>query len=239
MSKGSLSLKTQDSPQLSFSYLHTVHLSCSLSSDIFFCLELSSRLQFLLEHPSKGSSFLASVQANFFSSSLSVPVLFYLLLLFLEQMHFLFCLFILHAPPFSLSACQMLPVVFCSFRRSVQVSAPYNASLHTKHFTSLFLSSLSVPALFYLLLLFLEQMHFLFCLFILHAPPFSISASQMLPVVFCSFRRSVQVSAPYNASLHTKHFGSLFLTSFSKVPQKMLLFLLKGSFAIAILCFTS
>ena len=30
---------------------------------------------------------------------------------------------------------------FCSFCRCVQVSAPYNATLHTKHFTSLFLSS--------------------------------------------------------------------------------------------------
>ena len=56
---------------------------------------------------------------------------------------------------------------------------------------------------------------------------------------FCSFRRSVQVSAPYNTTLHTKHFNSLFHSSFSKGPQKMLLFLLKSSFAIAILCFTS
>ena len=55
---------------------------------------------------------------------------------------------------------------------------------------------------------------------------------------FCSFHRSVQISAPYNATLHTKHFNSLFLSSFSKGPQKMLLFLLKASFAITILCFT-
>ena len=56
---------------------------------------------------------------------------------------------------------------------------------------------------------------------------------------FYSFRRSVQVSAPYNTTFHTKHFTSLFLSSFSKGPQKMLLSLLKASFAIAIFCFTS
>ena len=55
---------------------------------------------------------------------------------------------------------------------------------------------------------------------------------------FCSFCR-VQVSAPYNTTLHTKHFTSLFHSSLSKGPQKMLLFLLKASFAIAILCFPS
>ena len=54
---------------------------------------------------------------------------------------------------------------------------------------------------------------------------------------FCSFRRSVQVSATYNATLHTKHFTSLFRSSFPKDQQKMLLFLLRDSFAIAILCF--
>ena len=56
---------------------------------------------------------------------------------------------------------------------------------------------------------------------------------------FCSFRRSVHVSAPYNTTLHTKHLTSLFRSSFSKVPQETLLFLLKASFAITILCFTS
>ena len=56
---------------------------------------------------------------------------------------------------------------------------------------------------------------------------------------FCSFRRSALDSEPYNATLHTKHFTSLFRGSFSKGPQKMLLFLLKAYFAIAILCFTS
>ena len=36
---------------------------------------------------------------------------------------------------------------------------------------------------------------------------------------FYSFRRSVQVSAPHNATLHTKHFTSLILSSFSKGPH--------------------
>ena len=43
---------------------------------------------------------------------------------------------------------------------------------------------------------------------------------------FCSFRRSVQVSALYNTVLHTKHFTSLFLSSFQG-SEKMLLFPLK------------
>ena len=68
-----------------------------------------------------------------------------------------------------------------------------------------------------------------FCLSILHASFFSLSTSQMLPICFCSFRRSVQVSAPYNATLHTKHSTSLFLSSFSKGPQKIL-FPVKSSF---------
>ena len=63
---------------------------------------------------------------------------------------------------------------------------------------------------------------FLFCLSILHAPSFSISTSQMFPVVFAHY---IVVSAPYNATLHTKHFSNLLLNIFSKSPQKMLLFL--------------
>ena len=37
----------------------------------------------------------------------------------------------------------------------------------------------------------------------------------------CLFRLSVQVSAPYNATLYIKHFTSLFLSSFCKGPQKI------------------
>ena len=78
-----------------------------------------------------------------------------------------------------------------------------------------------------------SKITFLFCLSILHASSFSVLTSVMLHC-FCSFRRRVQVSAPYNATLHAKHFTSLFLISFSMGPQKMLLFLLKAYFAIAI-----
>ena len=102
---------------------------------------------------------------------------------------------------------------------------------------NIFSSSLSVPALFFLLPLFLAQLHFLFCLSILHAPSFSIPTSQMLPVLFA---QSVVVSRSlHHTILYTKHVTSLFRSSFSKGPQKMLLFLLKASFAIAVLCFTS
>ena len=90
-----------------------------------------------------------------------------------------------------------------------------------------FSSSLSVPALFFLRTL-PSTTAFLFCLSVLHAT--SVSTSQMLPVVLAHFRRRVQVSAPYNATFHTKHFASLVFSSFSKGPQKMLLSLLKSFF---------
>ena len=67
------------------------------------------------------------------------------------------------------------------------------------------------PALFFLLPLFLVQLHFLFCLLHIHI---SNVFSQ-----FCSFRCSVQVSAPYNATLHTKHFTSLFRSSFLRSAE--------------------
>ena len=75
---------------------------------------------------------------------------------------------------------------------------------------------------------------FLFCLsiYMLHSFPYHISYASSR---FCSFRSS----ATYNATFHTTLFTGLFLCSFSKVPQKMLLFLLEVYFAIAILCFTS
>ena len=49
---------------------------------------------------------------------------------------------------------------------------------------NLFSSSLSVPALFLLLPLFLAQLNVLFCVPVLHVPSFFISTYQMLPVVF-------------------------------------------------------
>ena len=100
-------------------------------------------------------------------------------------------------------------------------------------------SSLSVSVLFVLLPLSLAHLNFLICLSILHAPSFCMSTSQMLAVVFA---HSVDVSK----SLHHKalrstqnHFSSLFLSSFSKGPQKMLLFPFKAPFAIPILSLTT
>ena len=59
------------------------------------------------------SQFLLSQwSANVVSSSLSVPTLFFLLTVFLAQLHFIFCLSILHAPSFSRSTSQMLPLMF-------------------------------------------------------------------------------------------------------------------------------
>ena len=50
---------------------------------------------------------------------------------------------------------------------------------------------------------------------------FFIATSQMLPVVSCSFRRSVQVSAPYSSTLHSKHFVASSLDIFfSRVRRK-------------------
>ena len=89
----------------------------------------------------------------------------------------------------------------------------------------------------FLLPLFLAQLHFSILSvhftssILLHNHNSNSSSS------FCSFRRNAKVSAPYNATLHTKHFTSLVLSSFSKGPQKKLLFLLIATFAI--LCFTS
>ena len=115
--RAGLSLQTQHSPlnsllSLAFRIFIQFIYHNVQSSDIFFCPELSSHLPYLLEHPSAGSSFLAIVPENFFSASLSVPALFFLLPLILAQLHFLFCLSILHAPCFSTPTSQILPVVF-------------------------------------------------------------------------------------------------------------------------------
>ena len=91
---------------------------------IFYCYEPSFRLPFLQEHSSAGSFFLANGPANFFSSSLSVSALFFFLLLVLTQLHILFCLSILLYNHISNDSYR-----FCSFRRSIQVAAPYNATI--------------------------------------------------------------------------------------------------------------
>ena len=104
--RAGVSLQTQHSPPypllcLPFRiFIKSIYHNVAYHLDIFFCLELSSHLPYLLEHPSIGSSFIASGPANIFSSSLSVPALFFLLPLFLAQLHFLFCLSILHSPPY-------------------------------------------------------------------------------------------------------------------------------------------
>ena len=128
-----LSILQSPSSQPCFSYLHPVYLTqCFPSSDVFFCCEPSSRLPFLVEYPSAGISFLAS----------SSTTVFFLLPLFLAHLHFLFCLFILHAPTFSISTSLMLPVVF---PHSVVVykSLHHTTLHHTNHFTSLFINSFS------------------------------------------------------------------------------------------------
>ena len=168
-SRSGLSLLTQHFPlypllSLPFSiFIQSIYYNVIPS----FAENVHYRLQFLVEHPSAGSSFSTSDQANFFSSSLSVPALFFLLPLFLTKLHFF--------------------VLSVHFTRSI----------------------------------------------FLHTHISNVSSR------FCAFRRSFQVSVPNTPTLHAKHFTSLFLSSFSKGPQKMVLFLLKASFAIAILCFTS
>ena len=122
------------SSQTSFSYLRKSIYHYVLYHHIFFYLELSSRLPFLLEHSSPGNSLLASGPANFFFSSLLVPALFFFLPLFLEQLHFLFYLSILHASSFTIPISQM-PVVFA---HSVIVSKSlYHTTPHSAQSTSL------------------------------------------------------------------------------------------------------
>ena len=120
-----------------FSILHSTFLSAFLfisSQSIYhnvvyhiFCLELSSHLPYLLEHPSADSSFLASGPANFFSPSFFHS--------FQHNCIFFIRSILLHTHISNASSC------FCSFCCCVQVSAPYNTTLHTKHFTSLLRSS--------------------------------------------------------------------------------------------------
>ena len=72
---------------------------------------------------------------------------------------------------------------------------------------NLFSSSLLDPALFFFLPLFLAQLHCLFCLSVLYAPSFSMSTSQMLPVVFVL---SVVVSKSlHHTTLHSTQTTSL------------------------------
>ena len=109
-----------------------------------FCIFTQSIYHNVVYHlisPSAGSSFLASGPSNFFySSSLSVPALFFILPLFQAQLHFLFYLSVLHPPPFSIFTSQMLPVVLfipcpslCTIQRTPYKALHYNAFHETHH----------------------------------------------------------------------------------------------------------
>ena len=92
----------------------------------------------VLEHPSAGSSFLANGPANFFSSSLSDPVLFFLLPFshsFQQSCIFLFCLSTLDAPSLSIPTSQMLPVVFA--HSAIVSRSLHHTTLHSTQNTSL------------------------------------------------------------------------------------------------------
>ena len=149
LTKGGLSLHTQHSPlypllSLPFPILiQSIYRNVVLSSDIFFCRELSSHLPFLLEHPSAGSSFLASGTTNFFSSSLSVPASFFLLPFFLSQLHFLFCPFYTPHP----SPYPHLKFFQACFAHSIVVSKSlhHTTTLHSIQSTSLASSLVVFP----------------------------------------------------------------------------------------------
>ena len=143
-----------------------------------------------------------------------------------------------------LSSCCLSPgIFFCSessSRLSFLLQHPSaGSSFLASGPVNFFSSSLSVPALFFLLPLFLAQLHFLFCLFILHAPSFSISTSQMLPVV--SVHCDVVSKSLHHTTLHSTQNTSLVssVVLFPRARRKCNFFLLKASFDIAILCFTS
>ena len=134
-----LSLQTQHSPLYSLLSLpfrtciqFIYHEIIRMSIILYLLLP---RTFFLLEHSSAGSFFLASDPVNLFSYSLSVPALFFLLPLFLAHLQFLFCLAILHAPSFSISTSQILPV---GFAYSVVVSKSlHHTTLHSTQSLSL------------------------------------------------------------------------------------------------------
>ena len=87
------------------------------------------------------------------------------------------------------------------------------------HFLFLFLS---IPALFFILPFFLAQLHFLFCLSILHSSSFSIPSSQMIPVVFA---HSVVVSRSLrHTTLHSTQNTSVVssVVLFPRVRRKLI-----------------
>ena len=123
-------ISTLPSSQPSFSHLHK-----SIYHDVVYRLISSSAANFplvyhfLLEHPSADNSFLASSPANFFSSSLSLPALFFLLPLYLAELHFFIfsvhftCSILLHIHISNVSR------RFCSFR--VVSKSLHSITLHS------------------------------------------------------------------------------------------------------------
>ena len=147
--KGRSFLQTQHSPLYLLLMLPFRTCTQSLYHDlsiIWYLLlprNVFSHLPYLPEHPSACSSFLASGPANLFPSSLSILALFFLLPLFIAQLHVLFCLSILHHPSFSISTSQMLPIVFA---QSVVVSkSMHHTTIHSTQSTSLSSSLVLFP----------------------------------------------------------------------------------------------
>ena len=147
--RADLSLQTQHAPLYPLLSLHfhiftqSFYHNVVLSSDIIFCFKLSFHSPFLLENPSAGSSFLASGPTNFFSSSLLVPALFFLLPFFLAQQHFLFYLSILQAPSFSLSTSLILPLIFA--HSGIVSKSLHHTTLQSTQSTSLVSSTVRFP----------------------------------------------------------------------------------------------
>ena len=104
--RASLSLQTQHSPLYPLLSLPFRIFIQSIYYNVLYYLipSAANLLPVYREHPSGGSSFLASGPANFFSSSLSVPALLFVLPLFPAQLHFYFVcpFYTLHPSPFPL-----------------------------------------------------------------------------------------------------------------------------------------
>ena len=127
-----LSLQIQHSPLYPLISLPFHICLQSIYHDVVYDLISSSAVK----HPSAGSFFLASGPVNFFSSSLPVPALFFLLPVFPAQLDFSF-LFIHFTfyPSFSISTSQMLPGVYA---HSVVVSKSlHHRTLRSTQSTSL------------------------------------------------------------------------------------------------------
>ena len=120
-----LSLQNQHSPLYPLlSHPFRICIQSIYHDDIFYH-EPSSYLPFLLQHPSADSSLLAILFFFFISSSIILPspTLSSTTAFFILSVHFT-CSMLLHIHVSNASS------HFCSLRQCVQVSAPYNATLH-------------------------------------------------------------------------------------------------------------